>query len=182
MISGWGTGGFLVLQTGNPVSILSSRGTLNRTARSLQNTVDTNATGDQLRSMTGVFMTGDGPFWFDPKHLASDGRAVASDGSASFDGQVFFTPQPGTLGSLQRRYLTAPGWVCLDVTLTKTTRISERHTVEFQASFFNVLNHPSFYITDQTVTDSGFGRMAGQNYSNAGVGPRVIQFGLYYRF
>ena len=32
------------------------------------------------------------------------------------------------------------------------------------------------------VNNAGFGRITSQNYSNDGVGPRVIQFGLYYRF
>ena len=45
---GWGLAGFLVLQSGNPVSILSARGTLNRGARSGQNTVDVIATRDHI--------------------------------------------------------------------------------------------------------------------------------------
>jgi len=182
LLSGWGTGGFFLLQSGNPVSVLSGRGTLNRGSRSAQNSVDTNATGEQLRQMSGLFMTGDGPYWFDPAHLGPDGRAVASDGAAPFAGQVFFQPQPGTLGSFQRRYLDGPGWKSFDATLTKITRLNERHSLELQASFFNLFNHPNFYITDQTVSSSAFGRIGEQNYSNAGVGPRVIQFGLYYKF
>jgi hypothetical protein len=182
LLTGWATGGFAMIQSGNPVSILSGRGTLNRTARSGQNTVDTSLTLSQLKARTGVFMTGDGPYWFDPKNINSDGRAVASDGAASFDGQVFFQPQPGKLGSLQRRMLDGPGWKSFDVTVIKETKIREHHTIELQVGLFNLLNHPNFYITDQTVSSSSFGRIGDQNYSNAGVGPRVIQFGLYYKF
>jgi hypothetical protein len=47
---------------------------------------------------------------------------------------------------------------------------------------FNVFNHANFFINDQNVNGNNFGRIAGQNYSNDGVGPRLIQYGVIYRF
>jgi hypothetical protein len=183
VLDGWALSGFGVIQTGSPVSILSVRGTINRGARSGQNTVDTNATLDQLHQYTGLFMTGNGPYWLDPSHInPSDTRGVAADGAAPFAGQIFFNPQPGTQGSLQKRALDGPPFRTYNLAVVKTFAIRERHTLEFHADFFNVFNHPNFYLGDQTVNNASFGRITQQNTSNDGVGPRLIQYGLYYKF
>ena len=179
---GWGLSGFLAIYNGSPVSVLSARGTVNRGARSGQNTVDTTLTHDQLREITGLFMTGNGPYWIDPSHVGPDTRGVAADGAQPFAGQVFFNPQPGTLGNLQRRSLTGPMYQSYNFSVVKNVRIAERHSVELHADFFNLFNHANFYLGDQNVNNASFGKITTQNYSNDGVGPRVLQFGLYYRF
>ncbi|HUQ90144.1 MAG TPA: TonB-dependent receptor [Bryobacteraceae bacterium] len=182
IIDGWGLSGFLAIYSGSPVSVLSARGTLNRAARSSQNTVDTILTGSQLKEITGLFMTGNGPSWINPDHVGPDSFAVAADGSAPFSGQVFFNPQPGKLGSFQKRYLDGPNYWNYNFSVVKNIRLTERHTLEFHFDFFNVFNHPNFYLSDQNVNNPSFGRITQQNYSNDGVGPRVVQYGLYYRF
>jgi hypothetical protein len=182
IVGGWGMSGILFVQSGSPVSIFSARGTLNRGARSGNNTVDTNLNLSQLKEKSGLFMTGNGPYWFDPKNIGNDGRAVAADGSAAFDGQVFFQPQPGTVGSLGRRVLDGPGYWNYNFALLKETKIREKHSLQFGAYFYNLFNHPNFYLSDQTVTSSTFGRITSQNYSNDSIGPRALQFSLYYRF
>jgi hypothetical protein len=181
-LDGWAVSGFGVLQTGSPVSIFSGRGTLNRGARSANNTVDTSANLAQLHQATGLFMTGNGPYWVDPSHIGPDTRGVAADGSAPFPGEIFFNPQPGTQGSLQKRALDGPPFRSLDFAVVKTFHTTERQTLDFHFDFFNVVNHPNFYLGDQTVNNNGFGRITQQNSQNDGVGPRVIQLGLYYRF
>jgi len=95
---------------------------------------------------------------------------------------VFFNPQPGSVGSLQRRILNAPWYRNYDFAVSKTFRIYERHTLELTANFYNLLNHPNFFINDQNVNSNNFGKFTQQFYSGPGVGPRLIQFGLYYRF
>jgi hypothetical protein len=182
VLNGWALSGFGVLQTGSPVSILSARGTLNRAARSANSTVDTTATISQLHAITGLFMTGNGPYWVNPANIGPDTRGVAADGAAPFTGQVFFNPQPGTQGSLQKRALDGPPFRSYNFTVVKTFHITERQTLDLHADFFNIFNHPNFYLSDQNVNNASFGRITSQNYSNDGVGPRVIQFGLYYRF
>jgi hypothetical protein len=183
LIQGWAVSGLLALYSGSPVGLLSGRGTLNRGARSGGNTVDTNVTYPELQEATGLFMTGNGPYWIDPKHIYTvTGQGIAPDGAPPFTGQLFFNPQPGSLGGLQRRILRGPAYHSYDFSLSKVTRFAERHTVELHADFFNVFNHPNFYLGDQNVNSATFGRINSQNYSNAGVGPRLVQFGLYYRF
>ena len=183
VIDGWALSGFAVLQTGSPVSILSARGTLNRGARSGLNSVDTSATIDQLHDYTGLFMTGNGPYWIDPSHInPSDTRGVAADGAAPFAGQIFFNPQPGTQGSLQKRAVDGPPFRTYNMAIVKNFDLTERQRLEFHAEFYNFLNHPNFFLSDQNVNNTGFGRITTQNTSNDGVGPRLIEYGLIYRF
>jgi len=183
LIDGWALSGFLAIYSGNPVEARSQRGTLNRGARSAENTVDSPLTYSQLRDITGLFMRGDGPYWIDPSHInPANQQGVAADGAPPFAGQVFFNPQPGSLGSLQRRTLFGPGYWNYDFSVSKGTKITERQSLEIHFDFFNVFNHPNFFINDQNVNTAGFGKITSQNYSSAGVGPRLIQFGLYYRF
>jgi hypothetical protein len=161
---------------------LSGRGTINRGARSTQNSVDTTANLDQLHQYTGLFINGNGAYWLDPSHIGPDTRGVAADGAAPFNGQIFFNPQPGTQGSLQKRALDGPAFRSYNLAVVKTFQIRERISMDFHADFFNVFNHANFYLGDQTVNNTGFGRITTQNTSNDGVGPRVIQYGLYLKF
>jgi hypothetical protein len=182
IIEDWGIAGFGVIQTGSPVSVLSARGTVNRGARSANNTVDTSANIDQLHTATGLFMTGNGPYWIDPSHIGPDTRGVGADGSPAFAGQLFFNPQPGTQGGMQKRMLDGPGFWNYNMSIVKKVNITERLNVELHADMFNLFNHANFFLNDQNVNNTGFGRITAQNYSNDGVGPRVMQFGLYCRF
>jgi hypothetical protein len=180
---GWGLSGFLLIQSGPPVSILSNRGTLNRGSRSTGlNTVDTSLTLDQLKGMTGLYMTGNGPYFINPAHVAASGLGVAGDADPAFNGQVFFNPQPGSVGSLQRRILDGPGFWDYDFSVSKDTKITERQSLEFRADMFNVFNHPNFFTADQLVNSSTFGKITSLIASGNRVTNRVFQFGLFYRF
>jgi Carboxypeptidase regulatory-like domain len=190
VIGGWSLSGFLHIDSGAPTSILSSLGTLNRAARSAQNTVDTNLNLDQLHAISGLFMTGNGPYWIDPAHIGSDGRGIAADGVAPFNGEVFFKPQPGSLGGMQRRLLDGPMYWDYNFGVIKETKITERQSLEFKASFFNLFNHPNFSPNansatspgDQFVTSPSFGKMILLQTSGDGINSRAIQFGLRYKF
>jgi hypothetical protein len=75
--------------------------------------------------------------------------------------------------------LLGPGQFNFDVSVIKTTRIHERHTVQFRAEFFNFFNHPQFSnpATLAVSTPASFGQI-----TTTSVGPRVIQFALKYNF
>jgi hypothetical protein len=182
VFGGWGMSGFLMIQSGPPVSILSGRGTLNRNVRSTANTVDTNSTLDQLGEATGIFMTGSGPMFINPKHIGADGLGVAPDGATPFAGQIFFNPQPGSIGSLQRRILSGPWFKNYDFALIKETRLTETQLLEFRADAYNLFNTPNFFVGDQNVNATNFGRLTGIVNTGNGVQARVLQFGLHYRF
>lgn len=182
LIGGWGISGFFTMNSGAPISILSARGTLNRTARSGENTVNTTDTLTQLKSLTGVFMTGNGPYFVNPSAIGPNGTGAAADGSAPFQGQVFFNPGAANVGALQRRSLNGPWFNNYNMAILKDTRFTERHSVQLRADFYNLLNHPNFFIGDQNINSVGFGKITTMFTSAEGVSSRVLQFGLLYKF
>jgi hypothetical protein len=53
-------------------------------------------------------------------------------------------PNPATFGNLGRNVIIGPGFQNLDLSLIKTTNITERVKVQFRADTFNLFNHPNF--------------------------------------
>jgi hypothetical protein len=127
-------------------------------------------------------MTGGGPYFVSPSVIGPTGTGAAADGSAPFAGQIFFNPAAGTVGSLQRRDLSGPWYRNYDMAILKSFNITERQHVDFRADFYNLFNHPNFFVGDQNINSVNFGKITSQFYSAPGVGPRLMQFGLYYRF
>jgi hypothetical protein len=182
LISGWTLSGILQWQSGIPFSVLSNRGTLNRGGRSTAtNTAVSNLTNEQLKDLFKFRMTSTGPYIMAASAIGADGRAVGADGASPFSGQVFFQPEPGTIGNLQRRMFNTPSVSVLHLSLGKTTRIGENQSIEFKAESFNALNHPSFTnpsaSADQVITSTNFGKLTSTFYD-----PRVVQFSLHYKF
>jgi hypothetical protein len=63
----------------------------------------------------------------------------------------FGLPAAGTLGNLQRDFLTGPGIVNFDYALMKDTKINERFHVQFRSEFFNLFNHANFGLPNAAV-------------------------------
>jgi len=185
LLSGWAAGSNLFWQSGTPFSVLSVRGTINRSGiRSNSNTVDTTMTAEQLNEVVGFYMTPDGPFFINPTAKSADGRGVASDGAPAFDGQAFFNPAAGMPGALQRRRFSGPWNFNLDLAVQKITRITERQSLEFRMESFNLTNRPTFFVGDEATTTTRFNVNSttfGQIIDTL-TAPRRFQFGLYYRF
>ena len=188
IVGGWHLASTVTWQSGAPFSILSLRGTLNRSGnRSAQNTASTSLTGDQLDSVVGFYMTGNGPYFINPANITPDGRGTVQEGQAAFSGQAFTNPGPGSVGTLQRRFFNNPSAFGLDGSIQKVTRITETHTIEFRAEAINALNHSTFYNGESfnggapqsffNINSTTFGRV-----NNSFFGARIMQFGLRYRF
>lgn len=187
ILGGWALSGIWSYYSGAPFSILSGYGTLNRAARSTAtNTATVNGlTKDQLdQSVGGLFMTGTGPYFVSPSIIGSDNRGTGSDNS------IFQNPTAGNLGTLQRRMFNGPWQWSWDMSVKKSFRLYERHTLDFHFDFFNWMNHPAFYIypstagdygstTNFTINNTTFGKITG---TSSNIQPRVIQIGAYYRF
>ncbi len=177
VLGGWSVSGFLTWQSGTPFSVNSGRGTLNRSARSAVNTATSLLSKGELDKLFQVHMTGNGPWFVASSALGADGRAVAGDGRAPFDGQAFYHPVAGTIGALQRRMFSGPWAFTVDFGVQKLTRITERQSIELRMESSNILNHPTWSVGDQSIESTTFGRITSTFF-----GRRLIQFGLYYRF
>ncbi|MDQ6700507.1 MAG: hypothetical protein M3Z36_10025, partial [Acidobacteriota bacterium] len=179
LLTGWSVSGLMTWESGTPFSILSNRGTVNRTTRATGlNTADTKLNKSQLDEALQFRMTGTGPYVVAASAIGPDGRGVAADGSAPFSGQVFFNPVAGRNGALQRRWFSGPWDFGLDAGVQKNTKITERQSVELRLETSNALNHPTFYASaDQNINSTNFGKLTSTFF-----GRRVVQFALYYRF
>lgn len=166
-----------IAQSGRPISFISARGTLNRTGRSGNNTVNTNLTVSELQALTGLFfdpVTGR-PLMFSPELI----NAVRNDTSPLRDQNPFFSnPQPGTLGNLQLTPVSGPGIWNMDLGFIKRTPITETVNIEFRAEAFNVFNKTNFFLgaLNQNINSSTFGNIT-QTYD-----PRILQFALKVNF
>lgn len=177
VISGWNVSSIVIWRSGNPFGILSARGTLNRAGRSGQNTATSLLSAGQIKDLFGVQKTGNGVYFIDPGVIGPDSRAVARDGAAPFSGQVFFNPGPGEVGQLERRMFNGPTVFDWDFAVFKETRISESKALEFRVEFFSFPNNPVFFISDQNINSTTFGRMTGTVVSS-----RFIQTSLRLTF
>jgi hypothetical protein len=181
IVEGWSASGIYTLQSGAPFTVTEGgRGTLNRSARSGNETVSSFLTGSQLNSMFQLYENGSG-VWYFPQSAKNptDGRAVGPDGAAPFAGQVFFEPTAGTLGTLQRAMFNGP-WVWnLDAAVTKDIRIHEDKMLQFAATSINVFNHLTWFVPDQNVQSTTFGKLGSTNQF---FGNRLMQFALTFKF
>ncbi len=166
---GWSLNGILRLQSGEPVSIVSQRGTVNRAARSLKNTVDSSLSVRELQKLTGVFRDSQGRIlMFDPKLLAADGG-----GNSLF----FQNPTVGRLGLLQLTPVSGPWFFNVDLSFIKRTAIKENFNIEFRADAFNIFNRTNFNVDQvQNINDQQFGLIT-KTFDQ-----RVLQFALKLNF
>jgi len=170
LLGGWQVSTIAQFRTGRPISVLSLRGTLNRSARSGNNTPNTTLTLEQLQSHVGLF--------HDPKTglpLVVDPALIASDGRAS---STYFThPAPGTIGSLSLTPVDGPGYWNIDTALIKRTRFKERLGLELRLEAFNVFNHTNFSVPNSlNIDDTNFGKI------NSTFDNRIIQLAWKFTF
>ena len=170
VFGGWQISGIAQFRTGRPISFISGRGTLNRSARSGNNTPNTTLTLSQLQSMVGLF--------HDPSTglpLVVDPRLIDSQGRASSE---FFThPAAGTVGGLSLTPVDGPGYWNVDTALIKRIRFKERLGVELRLEAFNVFNHTNFQVPNSLdINDTDFGKI------NSTFDPRILQLAWKFTF
>src|SRR6185503_14431489 len=115
-------------------------------------------TKSHLDQVVKFQMTGIGPRIIAESAVnPADFTGVNADGEPKFAGQVFTNPDPGTVGTLQRRYFSGPWTFGLDMSLQKNVKIKETMNLEFRADAFNILNHPTFWSGDHNINSPAFG-------------------------
>ena len=96
-----------------------------------------------------------------------------------FDPSVFTLPVAGTYGNVGRNTLLGPGLASLDLSLFKTTQLSERWKLQFRAEFFNLLNRANLSFPSLIVlTTSGAPSSSAGLITSTATTSRQIQFGL----
>ena len=155
--------------------LFRSRGTFNRASgnRSDRQTAVTSLSAAQVNKLFGVRDVNGVMYFIDPKVIDTTGRAVGPDNLAGtgFNGQVFFNPGAGEVGSMEILAFDGPSQNTTDLSISKRFRIANRYGVTFRADIFNLFNTVSFTLNDLDVNSVNFGRMTATN-----VTARLVQF------
>ena len=178
VLGGWNISGIAQFRTGRPISILAGDGstaspfrdTLNRSARSGNNTANTTLTLSELQGHIGLY--------FDPKTglpLVIDPSLIGSDGRAN---TAFFTnPVAGDVGHLSLTPVDGPGYWNVDTALIKRIRFKERLGVELRLEAFNVFNHTNFSVPSALdINSPDFGKI------NSTFDQRILQLAWKFTF
>jgi len=100
-----------------------------------------------------------------------------------YDPTAFALPVAGTYGDVGRNVLIVPGLRSFDLSLFKSTRLTERWNLQFRAEVFNLFNHPNFGVPSPIVlTTSGAPAAAAGLLSATSTSSRQIQFGVKLSF
>ncbi|WP_291984733.1 TonB-dependent receptor [Luteitalea sp.] len=182
VLGGWQLANILRWQSGAPISLLAPRGTFNRGGRSAGNMAVTSLSRDEIADLLGIQTAADGTvYYISPSVIdPATGRAVGPDNvtnTASFNGQVFFNPSAGQLGTLQRLSLDGPPVLSWDASLSKRSTFGSHYGIEVRGDFFNVTNSAIFFVGDYDINSTTFGRVTG-----LAVGPRVTQLAVKFTF
>ena len=82
---------------------------------------------------------------------AFTGPVVTGNPNQWFNPAAFIAPAPGTWGNLGRGVYYGPGLATVDLSVFKTTAITERISLQFRAEAFNLLNHANYGTPNATV-------------------------------
>jgi hypothetical protein len=89
---------------------------------------------------------------------------------------AFAAPTTGTFGNTGVGTLVGPGYLEVDVALSKRFRIRERQNMEIRAEAFNIQNRVNFLNPTAAMSSSNFGKI------QTDVSPRILQFAVKYVF
>jgi hypothetical protein len=101
-----------------------------------------------------------------------------------FDTSCFVDAPAGELGNSSRTPLFGPGFVNTDFSLIKNFPLPFREGTElqFRAEFFNLFNHPQFYLPGGTSGLQNIDTPGAATITQTVNNPRLIQFALKLRF
>jgi hypothetical protein len=178
ILGGWQISGIAQFRTGRPISFIAGagttgspyRGTVNRSARSGNNTPNTTMTLSQLQAVTGLFYspTTGLPLLVSPTLIAADGRAAAT---------AFTNPLAGTFGNLSLTPVDGPGYWNVDTALIKRVNFRESLNLELRLEAFNVFNHTTFSVPNTLdINGTSFGKIT------SAFDPRILQISFKFNF
>jgi hypothetical protein len=194
LANGWSILGLTTFQSGTPFVVIDSSAViLEDTESNSATNFATLAPGATLASVNkGGSVVDRIPGYINLNAFTAGGNCVDNQNvvvpcSTSTEVQQF-----AAIGNISRNVFRGPFQQNWDVSIVKTTKITEDKNIEFRAEFFNIWNHPAFQ-SPQAAGASGFSPSLG-NYGVIDVAggdasilatvnrPRIIQFALKFNF
>jgi hypothetical protein len=163
VLNNWSLNGFLVAQTGTPVTVVnrdSGRGIGGSIVSTTASNLFANVNADVPLLMSDV-----------------NGGSTKDNLNNYINPAAFVKAAPFTFGNSGRGMLRAPGQWTLDFSVFKDIPFTERYRLQFRAEFFNLLNHANFSGPDTNMDSAGFGTIRGTT-----VNARLAQFALKLMF
>jgi Carboxypeptidase regulatory-like domain/TonB-dependent Receptor Plug Domain len=183
-VRGWMASGNVLVQSGNPLTLFDGRGGTIYTGGPPTNGSDKGASRAQLcpgKTYADIATSGS----------VKDRLGKAGDLSV----KRFFAPTafcaPPTIGNGMDwgnngiGIIRGPGQANTDFSITKTTQVGEKQSIQFRSEFFNLFNHPQFALP---ILAGNFNQSLLANNANFGlitatsVSPRIIQFAVRVQF
>lgn len=175
LLGGWNLSGVTTVQDGTPLTIMDpSAGTIYGTTTASTAQMASGATYSSIPTSGSITQRLGGNSQ-GPGYINASAFTTAPTGGIFGNGTGYGDSGVGIL--------EGPGQFNWDLTLVKTTRITERQSIIFRAEFFNVFNHAQFNnpLGNSTPGEVTMGPTFGEITSTS-VNPRILQFALKYMF
>jgi len=172
VLEGWNVGTIINWQSGGPLGIFSGRSTFNSFNTGLNPAQMVGINFDEFKKSFGIFRTGSGVFFIDPKYLdITTDPATGRLQRATLKPGLLEAPAPGTFGNFPRNLINGPRFFQTDFSVTKRTSITEKARVQLKVNFLNALNNTNFVFGSSNFDSATFGQISAQRG-----GPRNINF------
>jgi hypothetical protein len=163
VLGGWEASGILTVNSGLPLTVLTSRSNGDPAASGL--------------NVDGAPNNG-APASPRPNQIGDPNVNAPKTWNQFFDTSMFVNPTVAQIygGTERRGAVTGPGLWRYDMSLTKAFRITEGSNLQFRAEAFNLFNHTNFNGVGTTLGSATYGRVLSTR------DPRIMQLALRFAF
>src|SRR5579862_1646207 len=219
LISGWNVSGITIAQSGDPLTFINAGGTPCPPPPALPtpgcSVSALYATGAAYGTSTTSYLDGVSTAQYcagsNNGNILAKGSIISKVGTNPTNGTGYFNltgfcnapvvpngqqvapgiaPATG-FGNSGVGAVLGPGQFNWDISILKTTQITERVKMQFRADFYNAFNHPQFAdpgggsfgtIGFENVTANVLSSTEDVAITHTNVNPRLIQFGVHFQF
>jgi len=91
----------------------------------------------------------------------------------------FTQPAEGQFGNAGRNVAIGPGAISADLSILKDFNFDEQKRLQFRVEMLNFINRANFQLPEQRRNNGNFGNVRANGF---GLGARIIQLGLHFKF
>jgi hypothetical protein len=200
LISGWNVSGITIAQSGDPLTFIASGGM----------GIDAlPATGGAFGTSTTSYLDGVSTAQYCPGfnngNILAKGSMISKVGTNAANGTGYFNlagfcpaasvpygdATATAFGNSGVGAVLGPGQFNWDISILKTTKLTERVTMQFRTDFYNAFNHPQFAdpgglsfgnVGFEDIEATSLAGTEDVAIAHTNVNPRLIQFGVHFQF
>ena len=149
------------------------------------NGIVTLLSGFAFSPIVGTNQSGNGDLFVPDRpnlNPAFTGSLINGTANQWYNPSAYLLPVSGTFGNVGRNVLRGPDLVGDDVSLFKTTKLTERVGLQFRAEVFNIINHPNLGLPNRSVFSGGALSPTAGLITLTNTTSRQIQFALKLTF